>query len=295
MIERIGSKSELRAAVTQARREGRGIGFVPTMGALHDGHISLVRAARERSGFVVVSVFVNPTQFAAGEDFERYPRDLEQDLALLAAENVDVVFTPSEATMYGKDPQITVDPGPLARRWEGEVRPGHFTGVATIVTKLLNIVDADIAFFGEKDYQQLKIVEHIAADLDFRTQIAPCPIIRDHDGLALSSRNRYLSAEERRTALNIPAALDAACNSVAWGERDADEVVSAMREALDAAGEGLTLDYAAVVDTRTLEPVSRIEGAARAIIAARVGATRLIDNCELAPVEPPATGGTDAD
>lgn len=280
MIERIGSKSEIRSAVAEARREGLTVGFVPTMGALHEGHLSLVRAARERTDFVVVSVFVNPTQFAPGEDFERYPRDIGGDIDLLGAENADAVFTPSVATMYGDAPQVTLQPGPLASRWEGEVRPGHFEGVATVVAKLFNIIEADLAFFGEKDFQQLKMVERLARDLDFRTCPVGCPIVRDTDGLALSSRNRYLSPEERAAALAIPAALEAAAQALAWGTTDARELEKAMRTETDGR---VALDYAAVVEPSTMEPLKRVEAPARAIIAGRVGATRLIDNCPLVP------------
>lgn len=296
MIERIGSKRELRSAVSEARREGRTIGFVPTMGALHDGHLSLVRAACERTDFVVVSVFVNPTQFAAGEDFDSYPRSIDDDIVLLASEDVEVVFTPSEATMYGPNEQVWVEAGPLGERWEGEARPGHFRGVATIVAKLLNIVDADLAFFGEKDYQQLKVVEHVVADLDFPTGVIGLPIVRDGDGLALSSRNRYLTADERRTARAIPEALEAANRALAWGARSAAEVQEAITEVITAAGPSIELDYAAVVDPETLEPLDRVDGPARALIAARLGATRLIDNCPLVPVASEhATGGPHAD
>ena len=166
MIERIASKHEVHSAVAEARREGRRIGFVPTMGALHDGHLSLVRAACGRTDFVVVSVFVNPTQFAPGEDFEAYPRRIDADLEVLEAEGVEVAFVPTDLEMYGREPQVSVDPGPVARRWEGEVRSGHFAGVATIVAKLLNTVRPDLVFFGEKDYQQLQVVRRVVAELE---------------------------------------------------------------------------------------------------------------------------------
>lgn len=175
MIERIASKAEVRSAVAEARREGKSIGLVPTMGALHDGHLSLVRAACARTDVVVVSVFVNPTQFAPGEDFERYPRRLDEDLALLHAEGAGYAFIPSVEAMYGAEPQVTVDPGPLAQRWEGEVRPGHFTGVATVVTKLLNIVRPDLAFFGEKDYRQLRSSRGLRPISTWAPASSPCP------------------------------------------------------------------------------------------------------------------------
>lgn len=286
MIERISSKSELRAAVAEARREGKRIGFVPTMGALHAGHLSLVAAACQRTDVVVASVFVNPTQFGPGEDFDAYPRRVDDDLIVLGAEGVEFAFTPSVSEMYGDGPLVTVDPGALAARWEGEVRPDHFRGVATVVAKLLGVVRPDIAFFGEKDYQQLRLVKRLASDLDLGCSVVGCPTVRDSDGLALSSRNAYLTAEERAFALALPAALCAAEERLAWGETDGGTITTAMRDAVErVAGEAMTLDYAAVVDPLTLEPLALVDREARAIIAGRVGSTRLIDNCALKPKE----------
>lgn len=283
MIERLHSKDEVRAAVTAARRDAKRIGFVPTMGALHAGHLSLVHAACARADLVVVSIFVNPTQFAPGEDYATYPRRLDDDLAHLAAEGVEIAFTPSAGEMYAPGTAVTVDPGPLARRWEGEARPGHFNGVATVVAKLLSIVRPDVAFFGEKDYQQLRIVETIARDLDLGCTIAAGPTVREDDGLALSSRNAYLTREGRAAALAIPAALGAAETALASGETGARTLEEAMRATVAERG-GVALDYAAVVDPVTLEPLERVEDApARALIAGRVGTTRLIDNCALVP------------
>ncbi len=282
MIERIGSKAEIRSAVAEARREGKRVGLVPTMGALHEGHLSLVRAACARTDIVVASVFVNPTQFAPGEDFEAYPRRIEEDLAVLGAEGVEIAFVPSVETMYGRDPHAHVEPGPLAERWEGSARPGHFAGVATIVTKLLNTVRPDLAYFGEKDYQQLRIVERVVADLDIGTGVVGCPTVREPDGLALSSRNVYLSAEQRAHARAVPEALEAALAALAWGERDARRLEAAMRAAVfERAGDAVAIDYAAVVDPCTLEPIETVADTARALIAVRVGATRLIDNSSL--------------
>ena len=284
MIERIASKSEMRAAIAEARLGGKTVGLVPTMGALHRGHLSLVAAARERTDIVVVSIFVNPTQFAQGEDFEHYPRRIEEDVEMLGDEGVDLVFTPSVDTMYVGDPLVTVDPGPQAKRWEGEVRPGHFTGVATVVTKLFSIVRPDLAFFGEKDYQQLTVLKRMTLDLDLGVGVIGCPIVRDIDGLALSSRNAYLSLDERDHALALPEALEAAAQSLAWGERDGTALDIIMRQAAGERAPGaLTLDYAAIVDPETLEPMAVVDRPARAIIAGRVGKTRLIDNCELVP------------
>jgi len=250
------------------------------MGALHEGHLSLVRAARKRASYVCVSVFVNPTQFAPGEDFESYPRDLSRDLELLAAEGVDLAFTPGTEAMYASDAQVTVDPGPLAERWEGESRPSHFRGMATIVAKLFGIVRPDLAFFGEKDYQQLKIVERLVRDLDMAVTVVGCPTVRERDGLAMSSRNAYLDAEQRAQALALGEALEAAARALAWGETDARAIEREMAAEFDARP-GAVLEYAAVVDPGTLEPLDRVDGAARAIVAGRVGSTRLIDNAPL--------------
>jgi pantoate--beta-alanine ligase len=285
VIERLGSKIEVRSAVAEARREGRKIGFVPTMGALHEGHLSLVRAARVRTDFIVVSIFVNPTQFGPEEDFEAYPRDLDADIAALSAEGVDIVFTPTTEAMYGRHATVTVEPGDLASRWEGETRPGHLTGVATIVAKLLNVVRPDLAFFGEKDYQQLQVVRKVAEDLDLAVGIIGCPTVRETDGLALSSRNAYLSAEQRADALALSEALDAAAHTLAWGERDARALEAAMVQTVASRGGRVELDYAAVVDAATLKPLDCVGEPARALIAARLGSTRLIDNCELRPCE----------
>ncbi|MDR3687155.1 MAG: pantoate--beta-alanine ligase [Coriobacteriia bacterium] len=283
-MERIASKDEMRAAIAEARRGGKTVGLVPTMGALHRGHLSLVAAARERTDVVVVSIFVNPTQFAPGEDFESYPRRVDEDVEMLGDGGVDLVFTPSVETMYAGTPLVTVDPGPLARRWEGEVRPGHFAGVATIVTKLFGIIRPDLAFFGEKDFQQLTILKRMALDLDLGVGVIGCPVVRDIDGLALSSRNAYLSVDERDYALALPEALEAAAQALAWGEHDATALGIVMREAAGTRAPGaLTLDYAAIVDPETLEPLETVDRPARAIIAGRVGKTRLIDNCALAP------------
>ncbi|MCX8007867.1 MAG: pantoate--beta-alanine ligase [Coriobacteriia bacterium] len=274
-MEQAVSKEEIRQLSLEARREGKRIALVPTMGALHEGHLSLVRAAQTRADVVVASIFVNPTQFGPGEDFEAYPRDLERDMALLSAEGVDAVFTPSADAMYAPDAQVTVDPGPLGELWEGTSRPGHFRGVCTVVAKLLSLVSPDVAFFGEKDYQQLVIVRRMAADLDFPVKIVACPVVRDPDGLAVSSRNAYLSPEERRAATVLYRALREAETLVCGGERDGSFVEQAMRDTVESEPLAV-LDYAALVDPRTLVRVAEAPGA-RAIIAARIGATRLID------------------
>lgn len=286
MIERLASKQEVRVAVAEARKEGKRVGFVPTMGALHDGHLSLVRAACARADIVVASVFVNPTQFGPGEDFERYPRRYDADLELLSAEGVEVAFMPSAAEMYGDNAVVTVDPGPLADRWEGEIRPGHFTGVATVVAKLLGVVRPDVAFFGEKDFQQLTIIRQLVVDLDMGCTIVGMPTVRENDGLAMSSRNAFLSPEERSRALSLSAALEAAEKAVAWGEHDAGSIETTMRDTIaQIAGSQAVIDYAAVVDPHTLEPLVHVQKEARAILAVRIGSTRLIDNCSLKPKE----------
>ncbi len=279
-MERLASKQEVRQAVAEARHEAKRIALIPTMGALHEGHLSLVRAAAERADYIIVSVFVNPTQFGQGEDFEAYPRDLARDMDLLGAEGVDLVFAPTPEIMYASDAQVTVDPGPLGALYEGAVRPTHFNGVCTVVTKLFSIALPDLAFFGEKDYQQLAIVRRMARDLDLPVKVVGCPIVRECDGLALSSRNVYLSAEERAAAPVLYQALRTAETLVLDGERSAGVIAGALRDTI--AGEPLAaLDYSEVVDAVTLLPVDTITGPARALVAARFGATRLIDNIVL--------------
>lgn len=279
-MERVGSIEEVRQAVLAARREGKRIALVPTMGALHAGHLSLVDAACKRADYVVVSIFVNPTQFGPGEDFAAYPRDLERDFDLLRSEGADLVFTPSVDAMYAADAQVTVAPGPLGDVFEGEIRPGHFSGVCTVVAKLFGIVQPDLAFFGEKDFQQLAIVKRMVCDLDLPVRIVACPIVRVPDGLALSSRNVYLSAEERHAATVLYRALRTAETLALGGETDAALLAEAMRACI--AEEPLaTLDYAAVVDPATLRTLDVLAGPARAIVAVRLGETRLIDNMPL--------------
>lgn len=281
-MERLSSKAEVRGAVIAAKHEGKRVALVPTMGALHDGHLSLVQAARARAEYVVVSVFVNPTQFGPGEDFEAYPRDVEHDLAVLKAEGADVVFTPSVKTMYADDAVVTVQPGPLGSVWEGAVRPTHFAGVCTVVTKLFSVVMPDLAFFGDKDYQQLQIVKRLARDLDLPVKVVGCPIVRECDGLAMSSRNAYLNPEERTAATVLYRALRTAETLALAGEGDARSLALVMQETI-AAEPLATLDYADVVDPVTLEAVASLESPARAIVAARIGSTRLIDNMAIVP------------
>lgn len=281
----IRTAHEMQATSRQLRQAGRRIGFVPTMGALHEGHLSLVRAARQECDAVIVSIYVNPTQFGRGEDFDRYPRDLEGDLRLLAPLDVAGVFAPSDRDMYPEGFDTWVEVGRLAQPWEGAFRPGHFRGVATVVLKLFNLVMPDVAYFGEKDYQQLKVIQQMVRDLNLPIEIRPCPTVREPDGLAMSSRNKYLSAEQRRDALVLYRSLCLASERVAAGERDAGTICQAMREVIGQVPYA-QIDYVALVDPQTLEEVSVIDRPVQAILAVRLGTTRLIDNMRLTP--PPA-------
>jgi len=265
-------------SITELRERLAGLrtALVPTMGALHAGHLALVDLARELADTVVVSIFVNPLQFGAGEDLDRYPRDLAADLASLDGHGVAHVFAPSVAEMYPDgEPQTTVHGGPVASLFEGASRPGHFDGMLTVVAKLLGIVRPDVAVFGQKDAQQLFLVERMVADLDIATRVVPVPTVREPDGLALSSRNRYLSPGERAAAPALRRALAAAASGGPWG---ADAARAAARTVL-AEEPLIAVDYLEIVDPRTFQPVAATHtGPARAIVAARLGTTRLIDN-----------------
>ncbi len=268
---------EVRGRVAEARRRGKRIGLVPTMGALHEGHLALIRAARAASGHVVVSIFVNPTQFVAGEDFERYPRPLEADLAACRGAGVDLVFAPTAAEMYPAGSVTRLSVPILSEKMCGAFRPGHFDGVCTVVAKLFAIVQPDAAWFGEKDAQQLAIVRRMAADLNLPVEVRACPTVREPDGLARSSRNAYLAADERRRALVLARALGEAEAAIRAGGRDAAAVAEAVRRRI-AQEEGVELQYVAVVDPDTLEDLGTIQDRALVAVAARVGKTRLIDN-----------------
>lgn len=272
--------AETRAAVAAARAEGGRIGFVPTMGFLHDGHLSLVDAARARSRYVVMSLFVNPLQFGPAEDLARYPRDAEGDAAKARARGVDLLFAPELADMYGAGRAVTVMPTGLAARWEGEARPGHFAGVLTVVAKLFNIVQPDVVVFGQKDFQQATLVRAMIRDLDFPVEMITAPTVREADGLAMSSRNSFLHGDDRVRARSLSAALRAMQHAFASGERNRTAIERIGRAALDAAG-AIRVDYLALVDPVTLEPVDEPERESVAIVAARVGPTRLIDNAPL--------------
>lgn len=265
------------------RGQGSGtIGFVPTMGALHDGHRALMRSARAECDRVVVSIYVNPLQFGAGEDLASYPRDLAGDLALCAAEGADAVVTFHDAQMYPPGHTTRIEVGPVSAPLEGALRPGHFTGVATVVTKLLNLVQPDVAYFGQKDAQQCAVLQRLAADLNVAAAIAVLPTVREPDGLARSSRNAYLSESERAVAPAIAAALRATAERAADGTRDGAALRAGLQAALTGLT-GLTLEYADVVDSATFRPCDRIGLAGLAVVAARIGAARLIDNMWLHP------------
>ena len=268
---------EMRAAVLAARRDGETVGFVPTMGALHQGHLSLVDAARAECDRVAVSIFVNPTQFGPREDFSKYPRTLERDLELLAGRGCDWVFAPEPVEMYPPGFGTSIDVGPVAVPWEGAARPGHFAGVATVVHKLFQLVPADRAYFGQKDYQQTLVVRRMVADLNLPIEVRVAPIVRDADGLALSSRNVYLSADERRRALALNQSLRLAESLVAGGETDVSELRRRILSHLAAAG-GVEVEYVAFLRDGTVDEVTRIDGPTIVALAARVGSTRLIDN-----------------
>ncbi len=265
---------------TLRRAQRDNVGFVPTMGYLHEGHLSLVRAAREQNAHVIVSIFVNPTQFGPNEDFERYPRDEERDLALLRDERVDVVFMPSVDEMYPPGASTFVDVEGVTEMLEGAHRPGHLRGVATVVAKLFNIVEPTRAYFGRKDAQQLVVVRKLVRDLRFDIEIVGMPIVREPDGLALSSRNAYLSPAEREAALVLSRSLRQAEALFTNGERDAERLRAAMRELI--AREPLAqVDYVSVAGPESLRELDRVEECALVSLALRIGATRLIDNVTL--------------
>ncbi len=285
-MKTVATRGELRAALATARARGARIGLVPTMGFLHEGHLSLVDAARASADFVVMSIFVNPLQFGAGEDLERYPRDLEGDAGLARDRGVELIFAPSVGEMYpAGEPLVRVVAGALADRLCGAYRPGHFEGVLTVVAKLFNLVQPDVAVFGRKDFQQSVLVRRMVGDLDFPIHIVVSDTVREPDGLALSSRNVYLSPEGRRSARALSRALRAAADAFARGERKPRALLSAARAIL-AAEPGVRTQYLELVDPESLEGLDAIGRPAHAgdtmAVAAFVGATRLIDNVLLA-------------
>jgi pantoate--beta-alanine ligase len=271
----VSTEAPLRQAVTAARRAGKQVGFVPTMGALHAGHVSLIEAARAANSFVVASIFVNPTQFGPNEDFTRYPRPLEHDLD--CCDGVDLIFIPDAATMYPPGFQTFVQVKDLSDILEGASRPGHFQGVATVVLKLFNLVQPDQAYFGQKDAQQVRVIQQMVRDLNVPVEIVVCPTLREPDGLALSSRNQYLDANQRREATALNQALEKAAAMIRAGERNAAVIERAMADRIAATPEAV-LDYAAAVDANTLRLVTPLEGRVLLALAVKFGATRLIDN-----------------
>jgi pantoate--beta-alanine ligase len=274
--------AELRELLAPERRAGRSIGLVPTMGFFHDGHLSLMRRARKDNEVVVVSLFVNPAQFAPGEDFSAYPRDEQRDTQLAEAEGVDILFSPPVEEVYPEGFDATVTVGGLTDTLEGDEAqrgPEHFQGVTTVVTKLLNMTGPDVAYFGQKDAQQALVIRKLVRDLDMPVRIEVCPTVRDADGLALSSRNAYLSPEERERALALSRALRAAQAAVDSGRREAAAVVGAAREELSRAG--LEPEYLQLRSATDLSPVERVNGSTLLAVAARVGRARLIDNAIL--------------
>ncbi len=276
----IRTVATMKALAREWRREGKRIGFVPTMGYLHEGHLSLVRESKRRAGVTVVSVFVNPTQFGPAEDFKKYPRDLEKDSAYLKEAGVDCLFYPEAAEIYPPGYRTYAEVEGLQDRLCGKSRPGHFRGVATVVLKLFDIIGPDFAFFGAKDAQQVLIIKRMTADLDLDVEVVTCPIVREPDGLALSSRNAYLDPEGRKAARVLSTSLRWAEKAVGAGERDAARLVAGIRTILEA--EPLArIDYVEAVDPETLDSVAEVRGEILVAIAVSIGSTRLIDNLRL--------------
>lgn len=276
-MDHVDTIAAVRQRLDRARARGQPIALVPTMGFLHAGHMRLVDAARESGACVVLSIFVNPLQFGAGEDLDRYPRDLPRDVALAATHGVDLLFTPSVPEMYPTPAMVRVSAGALGTIWEGAVRPGHFDGVLTVVAKLFHIVEPDRAYFGQKDVQQLVLVRRMARDLAFGVTVVGVPTVRDPDGLALSSRNIYLTPAQRTSALALSTGLDAAHRAWRDGVHDPDALRAVIEVELQRPGD-IVADYIAMVDADALAPVTRVDPGTIIAVAARVGNTRLIDN-----------------
>ena len=268
---------DLATAIDEYRQRDYSIGLVPTMGALHAGHLSLVERSLETTDVTVVSIFVNPTQFGPSEDLSQYPRPLERDLEMLRRAGAHLVFVPEVAEVYPENCTLVVEPPELARGLEGEFRPSHFGGVCTVVFKLFELIPADVAFFGEKDFQQLAVVRQMVADCKVATRVEGCPIIREPDGLAMSSRNIYLAESEREIALSLNRALSSIAEAVEQGETDGHLLMAEMRQELIDGGVS-EIDYAVLADPITLEIVDEVEGPVVALIACHVGTTRLLDN-----------------
>jgi pantoate--beta-alanine ligase len=267
----------VRKLVKKARSEGKKIGLVPTMGALHIGHISLIKRAMEECDFVVISIFVNPTQFGPAEDFDRYPRNLDADLKICKKAGVDVVFAPSVEQMYAEPNLTWVNVEELTDPLCGRSRPGHFRGVTTVCAKLFNIVGADVAYFGQKDAQQSLVIKRMVADLNIPLEIVICPTVREPDGLAVSSRNQYLTSEQRKDAACIYKALQKCRQMIDAGVEDAQEIINQMHKAINQVS-SIEIEYVSIVDAETLQAVEHITGTILVAIAAKIGTVRLIDN-----------------
>jgi pantoate--beta-alanine ligase len=272
--------SDLKSWSRAQHAAGKRIGFVPTMGYLHEGHLALVDEARRRAEAVILSIFVNPLQFGPAEDLARNPRDLPRDRALASARGVDALFVPTVAAMYPPGSEVRLSPGPIAERWEGAARPGHFSGVLTVVAKLLHLVEPDLACFGQKDVQQLTLVRRMVRDLDWPVEIIAVSTVREPDGLALSSRNAYLGVEDRRRAVVLCRALQAAHQTWRGGETRAAALEAKMRQELGAEPT-VAVEYISIADPETLAPVDTADERTVVAIAARIGGTRLIDNIKL--------------
>jgi pantoate--beta-alanine ligase len=266
-----------KVEIHKVKSAGKTIGFIPTMGALHRGHLSLVKAAKKSCDFVVVSIFVNPAQFGPKEDFRKYPRAFNNDKRMLQKEGVDLIFYPSTFEMYTKNFSTYVEETYLSKLLCGLSRPGHFRGVCTVVTKLFNIIEPDIAYFGQKDYQQAQIIKHMVEDLNFSTTIKICSTVREQDGLAMSSRNAYLSSGERKDAVVLSEALNFAEKIIKEGEKDAKKVINKMRKFI-LSRKSAKIDYIGIVDTESLQAIEKIQNAALIVLAVYIGKTRLIDN-----------------
>lgn len=274
----LNTVAETRTAIESQRKMGKSIGFVPTMGFLHDGHLSLMEAAKDQTDFVVVSIFVNPTQFGPNEDLASYPRDLERDVELCKSVGVDLIFAPSVSEMYPDGYSTYVDcEGDITKRLCGATRPTHFKGVTSVVSKLFNIVMPDKAFFGQKDAQQVAVIEKMVRDLNYNLEIVPCPIVRESDGLAMSSRNAYLNDDQRKEALVLSKALKRAKALIEAGERSTETLIGEMIKIIEVSPSAV-IDYVSIVDAKTLDAIETINDDFLVALAVKIGKTRLIDN-----------------
>jgi pantoate--beta-alanine ligase len=282
-VEIISTPAEMQRWSEQARRRGETIAFVPTMGFLHEGHLTLMREGRKRASLLASSLFVNPTQFGPNEDFARYPRNFERDCEMMRTVPVDALFAPEPEVMFPSGSQTWVEATEVTKGLCGNHRPGHFRGVTTVVAKLFNIVKPHCALFGQKDYQQLRAIERMVRDLNFDLEIVPVPTVREADGLAMSSRNAYLTPEQRENALSLSRALGAAGTCFKAGARDPAQLVHAATAVLEGTA-GVRIEYVEAVDAETLQPMASLDRPVVVAIAAQVGATRLIDNMVFSPL-----------